>query len=110
MGLKKNFIIGCGIAATCPALADLLIALFLVFVAIIVNLCWIDSVFWKPKREKARYEQECKEALERMQKHEEYLHSQEYLNKVEEERKRKERFEMFEREAEENRKKNRLNW
>ena len=105
MGFKKNFIIGCGLAATCPQLVDLIIALFLIFIAILVNFCWIDSVFFKPKREAKERQEQFEEGARRLKAEEDYKNSYEYKAMIERQEKRQRESEAFRKEAEENRRK-----
>lgn len=105
MSLKKNIIAGCALAAACPQLADLLICIFLCALAILINACWIDNVFFEPKREQARQIERAKEAERQAQRYYEFTNSFWYRSQLEKEAERKKQSEEFRRQAEENRKK-----
>ncbi len=105
MGLKKNILWGMGIAATCPALADLLIALFLIALAILINACWIDEVFFEPKRKEQRLIEQAKEAERQQQRWHDYTNSYWYRSQLEKEAERERQSQQFRKEMEENRKK-----
>ena len=105
MSLKKNIIAGCALAAACPKLADLLICLFLWALAILINVCWIDSVFFEPKRKEARMIERAKEAERQQQRYHDFTNSFWYRSQLEKEAERKKQSEEFRRQAEENRKK-----